>query len=118
MTIGIGLPVCHDREGYGARGPRPELADGGGLLFDKNLLGRRGWLLLFHLTEFLLPLLLPFCNGLRPEVNRFLCFLSRPVTLHPVNVRLLEQCHRIDIEIHVRANRDEDIDAEISPKFS
>src|SRR4030042_1991863 len=111
MTIGIVFPVGHHGEGDGAGGPTPELPDGRRLLFDQDLFGRWGWLLLFQLAEFFLPLFLPFADGLGPGVNGFLDLLFPRFALYPVDVRLPEQRHRIDIEIHVAANRDADIDA-------
>src|SRR3989339_581853 len=108
MTIGIMLSIGHHGEGYAAGIPTPKLADGGRFLFDQDFFGRR-WLLLFQLTECFLSLLLPFGNGFGPPTEEFFGFFSRRFTLHPADVRELEQRHRIDIDIHVAANRDEDV---------
>ncbi len=90
MTIGIVFPVGHHGEGNGAGGPTAKLTDGRRLLFEQDLFGRWGWLLLFQLTEFLLPLFLPLRNDLGLEGNGFLGILSGRLALYPVDVRLLE----------------------------
>jgi len=86
MTIGVVLSVGHHGQGYGAGGPTAELPDGRRLLFNKDLFWRWGWLLLFQLAEFFLPLFLPFRNHLGPEANGLLSFLSLRFALHPVDV--------------------------------